>query len=87
MKKIDKIMQEMGFKQDAPDSVKEAFIKHLIRASTGVTVMTPSEKEANFKVVQRVNFVSAKKETPNVNSQLAFDFFEDKQSRFEKKSS
>ena len=87
MKKIDQIMQEMGFKQDAPDSVKEAFIKHLIRASTGVTVMTPSEKEANFKVVQRVNFVSAKKETPNANSQLAFDFFEDKQSRFEKKSS
>ncbi len=87
MKKIDQIMQEMGFKQDAPDSVKEAFIKHLIRASTGVTVTTPSEKEASFKVIERVNFASAKKETPNPTSQLAFDFFEEKQSRFQKKSS
>ena len=87
MKKIDQIMQEMGFKQDAPDSVKEAFIKHLIRASTGVTVTTPSEKDASFKVIERVNFSTAKKEKQNLPPQLAFDFFEEKQSRYEKKSS
>lgn len=45
MKKIDLLMQELGFKKNAPDSVKEAFIKHLIKASTGVNVMTPSEKK------------------------------------------
>ena len=44
MKKIGDIMTEMGFRKDAPDSVKEAFIKHLIHAATGVVVKTPSEK-------------------------------------------
>lgn len=44
MKKIGDIMAEMGFRKDAPDSVKEAFIKHLIKSSTGVEVETPSEK-------------------------------------------
>ena len=38
-------MQELGFNKNAPDSVKEAFIKHLIKASTGVNVVTPSEKK------------------------------------------
>jgi hypothetical protein len=43
MKKISEIMNELGFKKDAPDSVKEAFIKHLIYVSTGTKV--PDEKE------------------------------------------
>ena len=37
-------MREMGFREDAPQSVKEAFIKNLIKATTGVEVKTPSEK-------------------------------------------
>ena len=45
MKKINDIMKEMGFNKDAPDSVKEAFIKHLIKASIGVDVITPTEKK------------------------------------------
>ena len=45
MKKINDIMNEMGFNKDAPDSVKEAFIKHLIKASTGADVITPTEKK------------------------------------------
>lgn len=45
MKKMSDIMNEMGFNKDAPDSVKEAFIKHLIKASTGVDVITPTEKK------------------------------------------
>lgn len=45
MKKIGDIMAELGFREDAPNSVKEAFIKHLIKSSTGVEVETPSEKK------------------------------------------
>lgn len=45
MKKIDQLMSELGFRKDAPEGVKEAFIKHLIKASTGVNVVTPSEKK------------------------------------------
>ena len=44
MKKVGDLMAELGFREDAPDSVKEAFIKHLIRASEGVEVQTPTEK-------------------------------------------
>ena len=38
-------MKEMGFNKDAPDSAKEAFIKHLIKAATGHDVITPTEKQ------------------------------------------
>lgn len=44
MKKIGEIMQEMGFKKDAPDSVKEAFIKHLVYASTGTRLENNQSK-------------------------------------------
>lgn len=49
MKKIGDIMAEMGFREDAPNSVKEAFIKHLIKSSTGVDVETPTEKLEKLK--------------------------------------
>lgn len=44
MKKIGDIMKEMGFREDASNSVKEAFIKNLIKSAYGVDVETPSEK-------------------------------------------
>ena len=71
MKKINDIMKEMGFNKDAPDSVKEAFIKHLIKASTGVDVITPTEK----KIIQDNpdKIVQFRSQTP---SQLSFDFTE-----------
>lgn len=34
MKKISEIMEEMGFRKDAPDSIKESFIKHLINITS-----------------------------------------------------
>jgi hypothetical protein len=45
MKKVGDLMKEMGFNKDAPDSAKEAFIKHLIKAATGHDVVTPTEKK------------------------------------------
>lgn len=71
MKKIGDLMAELGFNKDAPNSVKEAYIKHLIKASTGVNVTTPSEKKEMAENPQRV--VSLK--TPQ---QLSFDFSEEK---------
>ena len=49
MKKVGDLMAELGFREDAPDSVKEAFIKHLIRASEGVEVQTPTEQKEQKK--------------------------------------
>ena len=45
MKKIGDLMKELGFNSKASVSVQEAFIKHLVKASHGVYVMTPSEKK------------------------------------------
>lgn len=70
MKKIDQLMQELGFNKNAPDSVKEAFIKHLIKASTGVNVMTPSEKKEMAENPERI----VQFKTPQ---QLSFDFVEE----------
>lgn len=73
MKKIDQLMQDLGFNKNAPDSVKEAFIKHLIKASTGVNVVTPSEKRemeenptriVQFKAPQQLSFQFIEEETP-----------------------
>ena len=71
MKKINDIMKEMGFNKDAPNSVKEAFIKHLIKASTGVDVITPTEK----KIIQDNpdKIVQFRSQIP---SQMSFDFTE-----------
>nr|WP_295904235.1 hypothetical protein [uncultured Bdellovibrio sp.] len=70
MKKIGNLMEELGFNKNAPDSVKEAFIKHLIKASTGVNVTTPSEKKEIAENPQRV----VKLTSPQ---QLSFDFSEE----------
>lgn len=70
MKKIGILMQELGFNKNAPDSVKEAFIKHLIKASTGVNVATPSEKTEMALNPQSVLPLT----TPQ---QLSFDFSEE----------
>lgn len=66
MKKVADLMKEAGFNPKAPDSVKEAFIKHLIKASTGVSVPTPSEKR---EITENPEKVIALK-----GVQLSFDF-------------
>ena len=73
MKKVGDIMKEMGFRKDAPDSVKEAFIKHLIKSATGIDVETPSEKRA--RVASASSKAKQKPKSSQVQPvQLAFDF-------------
>ena len=66
MKKVGQIMQDMGFNPQASDSAKEAFIKYLIKQSTGVNVQTPSEKKIIQENPQKIVSFSSK--------QLEFDF-------------
>lgn len=77
MKKIDVLMQEMGFNKNAPVATQEAFIKHLIKAATGADCMTPTEK----KIIQ---------ENPDkivqFPKQLSFDFCDEELSVELKKS-
>lgn len=69
MKKIDQLMAELGFKKEAPEGVKEAFIKHLIKASAGVNVMTPTEKKEIEASPEKVVLFHAPQ-------QLSFDFID-----------
>ncbi|MBX2995608.1 MAG: hypothetical protein KF681_12325 [Bdellovibrionaceae bacterium] len=61
MKKVGDLMKDMGFREDAPQSLKEAFIKNLIKAATGAEVQTPSEK-------------NAERTKKWMDAQLSFDF-------------
>jgi hypothetical protein len=46
MKKAGQILKELGFREDAPDSLKEAFVRHLIKSATGQVVEPgPHEKK------------------------------------------
>lgn len=67
MKRLGQLMEEMGFNKDAADGAKEAFVKHLLRASEGVNVATPTEKREIERSRERV--VPLKRD-----AQLAFDF-------------
>lgn len=60
-------MREMGFNEKASDSAKEAFIKYLIKQSTGENVITPSEKKIISENPQKI---------VSIPTQLAFDFDE-----------
>lgn len=51
MKKMSELMKEMGFREAASTSAKEAFIKNLIKQAVGVEVETPSEK--NTKKIEQ----------------------------------
>lgn len=68
MKKASDLLKEMGFNKNAPVATQEAFLKHLIKAATGASVLTPTEK----KIIQ---------ENPNkivhFPKQLSFDFADD----------
>jgi hypothetical protein len=90
MKKIGDLMQEMGFRKDAPDSVKEAFIKHLIKSATGVEVQTPSEKRAAQAGTVAPQSAASPAVTSNKTStepaQLVFPFFQDQSQKKEKVS-
>ena len=50
MKAVGQIMQELGFNKESSDAAKEAFIRHLVKAATGVTPQ-PRKKESQLKLV------------------------------------
>ena len=66
-------MKDIGFNARASDSVKEAFIKHLIKHSTGNNVQTPTEKKIILENPDKfISFNKAEKYA--LPTQLAFSF-------------
>lgn len=75
MKKIGDLMKEIGFNPQASDSVKEAFIKHLIKQSTGAHVQTPSEKKIVAENPEKfISFKFKQDEKYSLPTQLSFSF-------------
>lgn len=72
MKKLSELFEELGFQKEGSNAVKEAFVKHLIRASTGQVVRTPTEaaNEATENIKNRIE--KAPQKVPF--QQLSFDF-------------
>ncbi len=70
MKKIGELMKDMGFNPKSSVSVQEAFIKHLIKASEGIDVLTPTEKKIIQSNPQKI--INLKSE--NQFHQMSFDF-------------
>lgn len=75
MKKVGDLMAELGFNKNAPDSVKEAFIKNLIRSAYGVEVQTPTEVQAKGPSLELPQLSTTREpERVGVGEQLSFDF-------------
>ena len=69
MKKVSDLMSELGFREDAPQSVKEAFIKHLIKAAEGIEVSTPTEKKIEEKIIaEQLSFFDVRPQNKKVSS-------------------
>ena len=69
-------MKEMGFNPNSSEFVKEAFVKYLIKQSTGISVQTPLEKKIIQQNPQKII---------SLPHQLEFDFI-DNQSNIRKKA-
>ena len=74
MKRIGQLMAEIGFNKNSSDGVKEAFIKHLIRASEGVAVTTPSEKREILANPETVFSLDERRAELAQGEQLSFNF-------------
>lgn len=70
-------MAELGFREDAPESVKESFLKHLIKNATGADVQTPSEKKAPVKTGKNLISASETKKNLTEPEQLCFEFYKE----------
>jgi hypothetical protein len=67
MKKAGEILNELGFRTDAPESLKEAFLRHLIESTTGHRIL-PGPNERKSRLLRRVT---------RGDQQLEFDFNSD----------
>lgn len=64
-------MKDMGFNPASSNSAQEAFVKYLIKQSTGVNVQTPTEKKIIEQYPEKI---------VSLNKQLSFDFMENENS-------
>ena len=61
MKKVGQLMQELGFRKDAPESVQKAFLNHLIKAANQEPIRLLDEKAKRADIETTIE-------------QLSFDF-------------
>jgi hypothetical protein len=59
MRKVGDLMKDLGFREDASDEVKKAFIKNLIRSAYGVEVKSEFKSSNQPKQDQSVKPIRA----------------------------
>ncbi len=59
MKKVSQIMEELGFRQDASESVKKAFIKNLLRHAEPASPPVETPVQSNDKSEAQLSFTFA----------------------------
>lgn len=70
MKRIGQLMEEIGFRKEAPDSVKKAFLEHLLQQASGAPV-----DQKNLSSTEKSQQHSAQPQ------QLAFDLTQDSKTK------
>lgn len=63
MRKMGDLMKDLGFREDASEEVKEAFVKNLLKSAYGIDLGSSKTHKQSKKL-----------KTPQSPTQLAFDF-------------
>lgn len=72
MDRVGEIMERLGFRKEADESAKVAFVKNLIQQAYGVSVNVPQQYQS-LDLGQELQAKSQRKEP----QQLSFDFKEE----------
>jgi hypothetical protein len=75
MKKIGDLMMEMGFNKEAPDSLKEAFIRHLVKKAEGVELEARNKILPSPDVGPSLQNQTTQASAQEIQEQLVFDFY------------
>lgn len=82
MKKIDELMQELGFDKEGSDDVKKAFIKNLIKTANyrenGADILPIVENKEPVKAGSHISIPKKSKKKIGNSEQLSFVFDDDK---------
>lgn len=74
MRKIGDLMKDMGFNKDAPVQTQEAFLRYLLKVTTGVTIEPREKSKKETNVMSKNKSEDSKRIFPSQDyEQLSFN--------------
>lgn len=86
IKKCEKVIEQIGFKEEASASVKEAFIRHIIKSSFHMASVENRKRYNEKGRNHRLKLQSPNCEKVSQPLQLCFEFYQDQSHKKEKVS-